>query len=110
MRLGTTSPYVTAVAVRPGITIELMAGRLILKVGTRRVVVNHPERVVRPRDGSPPRTKLDLRGYYSAVADGMPGPSSIWYRMRINLQHIPADRRPPPPGELIAGHSPWSEG
>ncbi len=42
------------------------------------------------------------RGRYPAVAgqlapvdvlvDGMRGPSSIWYRVRINLQHVPEDR------------------
>ena len=40
------------------------------------------------------------------LVDGMRGPSSIWYRIRINLQHVPADRRPPQ-DELIADYSPW---
>ncbi|MGH3561585.1 MAG: hypothetical protein ACRDTN_07240, partial [Mycobacterium sp.] len=39
---------------------------------------------------------------------GMRGPSSIWYRVRINLQHVPADQRPPQE-ELIADYSPWKE-
>jgi len=56
------------------------------------------------------------RGRYPTVADrlhpadvlvdGMRGPSSIWYRIRINLQHVPADQRPPQE-ELIADYSPW---
>ncbi len=56
------------------------------------------------------------RGRYPAAAerlqpadvlvDGMRGPSSIWYRIRINLQHVPADQRPPQE-ELIADYSPW---
>jgi DNA ligase D-like protein (predicted polymerase) len=56
------------------------------------------------------------RGRYPAVAgrlrpadvlvDGMRGPSSIWYRIRINLQHVPVDQRPPQE-ELIADYSPW---
>ncbi|BBX64681.1 DNA polymerase domain-containing protein [Mycobacterium saskatchewanense] len=56
------------------------------------------------------------RGRYPAAADrlhpadvlvdGMRGPSSIWYRIRINLQHVPADERPPQE-ELIADYSPW---
>src|SRR5206468_4726157 len=29
------------------------------------------------------------------LVDGMRGPSSIWYRIRINLQHVPAGQRPP---------------
>lgn len=40
------------------------------------------------------------------LVDGMRGPSSIWYRIRINLQHVPADERPPQE-ELIADYSPW---
>ncbi|MGH3524867.1 MAG: hypothetical protein ACRDU4_19075, partial [Mycobacterium sp.] len=36
----------------------------------------------------------------------MRGPSSIWYRIRINLQHVPVDQRPPQE-ELIADYSPW---
>ena len=40
------------------------------------------------------------------LVDGMRGPSSIWYRIRINLEHVPeADR--PPQEELIADYSPW---
>ncbi|HEY2199602.1 MAG TPA: non-homologous end-joining DNA ligase [Mycobacterium sp.] len=40
------------------------------------------------------------------LVDGMRGPSSIWYRVRINLQHVPDDQRPPQE-ELIADYSPW---
>lgn len=40
------------------------------------------------------------------LVDGMRGPSSIWYRIRINLQHVPADLRPPQE-KLIADYSPW---
>jgi hypothetical protein len=36
----------------------------------------------------------------------MRGPSSIWYRIRINLQHVPSDERPAQE-ELIADYSPW---
>jgi DNA ligase D-like protein (predicted polymerase) len=60
---------------------------------------------------------LDIwRGRYPAAADrlepvdvlidGMRGPSSIWYRIRINLLHVPEDQRPPQE-ELIADYSPW---
>lgn len=42
------------------------------------------------------------------LVDGMRGPSSIWYRIRINLQHVPADQRPPQE-ELIADYSPWKK-
>jgi DNA ligase D-like protein (predicted polymerase) len=40
------------------------------------------------------------------LIDGMRGPSSIWYRVRINLQHVPDNQRPGQEG-LIANYSPW---
>jgi DNA ligase D-like protein (predicted polymerase) len=40
------------------------------------------------------------------LVDGMRGPSSIWYRIRINLQHVPDGERPPQQ-PLIADYSPW---
>ena len=40
------------------------------------------------------------------LLDGMRGPSSIWYRVRINLQHVPETQRPPQE-ELLADYSPW---
>ena len=60
---------------------------------------------------------LDVwRGRYPAAAeklepvdilvDGMRGPSSIWYRIRVNLQHVPAEQRPPQE-PLIADYNPW---
>lgn len=41
------------------------------------------------------------------LVDRMRGPSSIWYRIRINLHHVPTHRRPPQE-DLIADYSPWS--
>jgi DNA ligase D-like protein (predicted polymerase) len=43
------------------------------------------------------------------LVDGMRGPSSIWYRVRINLQHVPTDQRPSQE-DLIADYSPWHSG
>lgn len=40
------------------------------------------------------------------LVDGMRGPSSVWYRIRINLEHVPAADRPPQE-DLIADYSPW---
>ncbi|MGV0836198.1 DNA polymerase domain-containing protein [Mycolicibacterium thermoresistibile] len=40
------------------------------------------------------------------LVDGMRGPSSIWYRIRINLQHVPEEQRPPQE-PLIADYDPW---
>lgn len=42
------------------------------------------------------------------LVDGMRGPSSIWYRIRINLRHVPEAERPPQE-ELIADYSPWAK-
>ena len=40
------------------------------------------------------------------LVDGMRGPSSIWYRIRINLQHVPESQRPPQE-PLLADYNPW---
>src|SRR6478735_6138796 len=40
------------------------------------------------------------------LVDGMRGPSSIWYRIRINLRHVPEDQRPPQE-PLLADYNPW---
>jgi bifunctional non-homologous end joining protein LigD len=40
------------------------------------------------------------------LVDGMRGPSSIWYRIRVNLEHVAEGERPPQE-ELIADYSPW---
>ncbi|QIG38497.1 DNA polymerase domain-containing protein [Microbacterium sp. 4R-513] len=41
------------------------------------------------------------------LIDGMRGSSSLWYRVRINLQHIPEAERPEQ-GELLADYDPWA--
>lgn len=41
------------------------------------------------------------------LIDGMRGSSSLWYRVRVNLQHVPeADR--PEQGTLVADYDPWA--
>lgn len=41
------------------------------------------------------------------LVDGMRGSSSLWYRVRVNLQHVPeADR--PSQEELVASYDPWA--
>ncbi|HET6735211.1 DNA polymerase domain-containing protein [Mycobacterium sp.] len=40
------------------------------------------------------------------LVDGMRGPSSIWYRIRINLQHVPEGERPAQQ-PLLADYNPW---
>src|SRR6202522_2195261 len=54
------------------------------------------------------RAAAEHREPADVLVDGMRGPSSIWYRIRINLQHVPDDQRPPQE-ELIADYSPWAK-
>ena len=41
------------------------------------------------------------------LVDGMRGSSSLWYRVRVNLQHVPVDQRPEQ-AELEADYDPWA--
>ncbi|MBP1134835.1 bifunctional non-homologous end joining protein LigD [Arthrobacter sp. PvP023] len=41
------------------------------------------------------------------LVDGMRGSSSLWYRVRVNLQHVPQAERPQQE-ELIADYDPWA--
>lgn len=41
------------------------------------------------------------------LVDGMRGSSSLWYRVRVNLQHVPDVERPPQE-DLIADYDPWA--
>lgn len=41
------------------------------------------------------------------LVDGMRGSSSLWYRVRVNLQHVPEAQRPAQ-GELLAAYDPWA--
>ncbi|MCJ1706472.1 non-homologous end-joining DNA ligase [Microbacterium sp. VKM Ac-2923] len=41
------------------------------------------------------------------LVDGMRGSSSLWYRVRVNLQHVP-DAERPAQQELIADYDPWA--
>ncbi len=41
------------------------------------------------------------------LVDGMRGSSSLWYRVRVNLQHVP-DATRPAQEELIADYDPWA--
>lgn len=41
------------------------------------------------------------------LVDGMRGASSLWYRVRVNLQHVPEGERPPQE-PLIADYDPWA--
>jgi len=41
------------------------------------------------------------------LVDGMRGSSSLWYRVRVNLQHVPEAERPGQE-ELVADYDPWA--
>jgi DNA ligase D-like protein (predicted polymerase) len=41
------------------------------------------------------------------LVDGMRGRSSLWYRIRVNLQHVPEGERPPQE-PLEADYDPWA--
>jgi bifunctional non-homologous end joining protein LigD len=41
------------------------------------------------------------------LVDGMRGSSSLWYRVRVNLQHIP-DAERPAQEDLVADYDPWA--
>jgi bifunctional non-homologous end joining protein LigD len=42
------------------------------------------------------------------LVDGMRGRSSIWYRIRVNLQHVPESERPPQE-PLEVDYNPWTD-
>jgi bifunctional non-homologous end joining protein LigD len=42
------------------------------------------------------------------LVDGMRGSSSLWYRIRVNLQHVPEDERPAQE-PLEVDYDPWAE-
>ncbi|MBI2697086.1 DNA polymerase domain-containing protein [Mycobacterium nebraskense] len=87
------------------------------KAGGRRQSVMPLIEIARTKTKNEALAALEIwRGRHPAAAsllqpadvllDGMRGPSSIWYRIRINLQHVPVGQRPPQE-ELIADYSPW---
>ncbi|CDK00337.1 hypothetical protein MIC448_2380012 [Microbacterium sp. C448] len=41
------------------------------------------------------------------LIDGMRGSSSLWYRVRVNLQHVPEEERPEQ-GPLLGDYDPWA--
>ena len=41
------------------------------------------------------------------LIDGMRGSSSLWYRIRVNLQHVPDGDRPEQ-AELEVDYDPWA--
>jgi bifunctional non-homologous end joining protein LigD len=52
----------------------------------------------------------DVVGHLRAadvLVDGMRGRSSIWYRIRVNLQHVPAEQRPAQE-PLEVDYDPWA--
>lgn len=52
-------------------------------------------------------TAAQMLSATDVLVDRMRGRSSIWYRIRINLQHVDPTNRPPQE-ELIADYNPWA--
>jgi bifunctional non-homologous end joining protein LigD len=63
--------------------------------GLERWKVRHPETAA----------ALDVA---DVLVDGMRGRSSLWYRVRVNLTHVPAAERPPQE-PLDPDYDPWAE-
>ncbi|MGV9192768.1 non-homologous end-joining DNA ligase [Microbacterium sp. MC2] len=53
-----------------------------------------------------PRVVAQLRPA-DVLVDGMRGSSSLWYRIRVNLQHVPESERPPQE-PLEVDYDPWA--
>jgi bifunctional non-homologous end joining protein LigD len=49
----------------------------------------------------------DLLTPSDVLVDGMRGRSSVWYRIRVNLQHVPVSQRPEQE-PLEVDHDPWA--
>ena len=50
---------------------------------------------------------VPLREPADVLVDGMRGSSSLWYRIRVNLQHVPEEQRPAQEA-LEADYDPWA--
>jgi bifunctional non-homologous end joining protein LigD len=55
-----------------------------------------------------PRDVVPLLEPADVLVDGMRGSSSLWYRIRVNLQHVPEPKRPAQE-PLIVDYDPWAE-
>jgi DNA ligase D-like protein (predicted polymerase) len=53
------------------------------------------------------RDVADLLEAADVLVDGMRGRSSVWYRIRVNLQHVPEAQRPPQE-PLEVDYDPWA--
>lgn len=50
---------------------------------------------------------VDFLDPADVLVDGMRGSSSLWYRIRVNLQHVPIEKRPEQ-AELEIDYDPWA--
>ena len=53
------------------------------------------------------RTSCRLLHPADVLVDGMRGSSSLWYRVRVNLQHVP-DKERPEQAKLEVDYDPWA--
>jgi DNA ligase D-like protein (predicted polymerase) len=78
----------------PVIEIARAASKAEVQAGFERWKARHPEAAshLEPAD---------------VLTDGMRGRSSLWYRLRVNLIHVPEDQRPPQE-PLDPDYDPWA--
>ena len=80
-------------SVMPLIEVARAATEAEARAGLERWKARHPEvwPLLEPAD---------------VLVDAMRGRSTVWYRIRLNLRHVPEDRRPPQE-ELEVDYDPW---
>ncbi len=77
----------------------------LLEIAKAKTEAQAQEGLARWREKHP-----DAAAHLQAVdvlVDRMRGSSSLWYRIRVNLQHVPEDLRPPQE-ELEVDYDPWA--
>jgi DNA ligase D-like protein (predicted polymerase) len=81
--------------VMPLIEIARAASKDEAMAGLQRWQARHPD-------------VYDLLEPADILVDGMRGRSSAWYRIRVNLRHVPEERRPEQ-GPLEVDYDPWAD-
>jgi hypothetical protein len=94
MEDGTVSPTGRRRSSQPLIVVAQAAGKEEALAGLERWKARHPEAAA--------RLAVD-----DVLVDAMRGRSTVWWRVRVNLRHVPAEDRPPaePPDP---DYDPWA--
>jgi hypothetical protein len=92
---GTVSPTGRRRSTQPLLVISQAAAKEDALAGLDRWRALHPEAAA-------------LLAEDDVLVDAMRGRSTLWWRVRVNLRHVPADQRPPaePPDP---DYDPWAE-